>query len=195
MYTRRRRIKCNIRNRAQCVGCAAIAALCFFFFRNIGGAAGNQAPSSEQAIESPQNRWSIDAVATVCSGEVYAERLLPTWLASLRQKAKWRGPIVIACDQCDLMRQMPAVKSDTLIRLVSMETEARAAAHDVRKEGHGLNLEKRFWKFSMILKVRVFVIDVCAPLHSSFGSDDSILQPNRVPAAGCRPRYESNTCC
>ena len=51
------------------------------------------------------------------------------------------------------MAGMQAVKHDKLIRLISMEDEAKAAAHDVRSVGMGLNIEKRFWKFSMILKL------------------------------------------
>ena len=51
------------------------------------------------------------------------------------------------------MASMQIVKNDKLVRLISMEEEAKAAAHDVRSVGMGLNIEKRFWKFSMILKL------------------------------------------
>mmetsp|Transcript_23430 Transcript_23430/g.62933 ORF Transcript_23430/g.62933 Transcript_23430/m.62933 type:complete len:381 (+) Transcript_23430:270-1412(+) len=150
--------------RKRCKFFAVVAIVLLLLVRNLGSML------IHRTVSAPVTRWPMDAIATVCSGAVYTERLLPVWLHALREEAKWSGPIYIACDECEHMASMQVVRDDKQVHLISMEEEAKEAAHDVRSVGMGLNIEKRFWKFTMILKFmdrdpnvqRILVADVDA---------------------------------
>lgn len=68
-------------------------------------------PVRYREISGPGGKWPIDGVATVASGKYFTEKLLPVWLKSLRERAQWRGPVYIGCDECKTLNSSAFIKS------------------------------------------------------------------------------------